>query len=357
MQQKEMRYCQIMRNSRFDIIKGVACIAVVLIHYTFPGFFGDWVKVFCRFAVPFFFCVSGYYLFDFNSDKVDAESIVRKIKKLTSILVWSTIFYGFVYYFAVHCPKGGLSIASYIERYINAKTLLYMFLCNTGLFNLALWFIGALIYCYITVLLVFNTKKRLYFSWVLILPLLGVMSITQEFAGVAGFKWNLIPISGVKPIPYFQLSCCFLCRALPFFLLGTVLRAFSKIIKEWKIPDWIFLFGAFVSGVISILEFKLLNGRVAQFYIGSYLMALSLCLWAIRGGGSDKFIKLAWIGRELSMLVYILHIAVGIGVSRLVKGIGVALAWYGWINPIIVIVMSIGLSFVIYKLGRLIKNM
>ena len=171
------------------------------------------------------------------------------------------------------------------------------------------------------------------------------------------FKWNFIPISGVKPIPYFQLSCCFLCRALPFFLLGTVLRAFSKKIKEWKTPDWIFLFVAFVSGVIAILEFKLLNGRVAQFYIGSYLMALSLCLWAIREGGSDKFIKLAWVGRELSMLVYILHIAVGIGVSRLVKGIGVALAWYGWINPIIVIVGSIGLSFVIYKLGRLIKNM
>jgi hypothetical protein len=86
-------------------------------------------------------------------------------------------------------------------------------------------------------------------------------------------------------------------------------------------------------------------------------MALSLCLWAIRGGGSDKFIKLAWIGRELSMLVYILHIAVGIGVSRLIKGAGVTLAWYVWINPIIVIVGSIGLSFVIYKLGRLIKNM
>lgn len=357
MQQKEMRYCQIMRNSRFDIIKGVACIAVVLIHYTFPGFFGDWVKVFCRFAVPFFFCVSGYYLFDFNSDKVDAESIVRKIKKLTSILVWSTIFYGFVYYFAVHCPKGGLSIASYIERYINAKTLLYMFLCNTGLFNLALWFIGALIYCYITVLLVFNTKKRLYFSWVLILPLLGVMSITQEFAVVAGFKWNLIPISGVKPIPYFQLSCCFLCRALPFFLAGTFLRAYSDAIKKWKCPNWILLLFATLGGVISACEYSLLGGRIAQFYMGSYLTALSLCLWAIRGGCANNFSKLAWMGRELSMLVYVMHIAVGIGVSRLAEACGgFRLTWYGWINPVLVVAGSIGVSVVLHKLGGLRKR-
>uniref|UniRef100_UPI003FA49461 acyltransferase family protein n=1 Tax=Enterocloster clostridioformis TaxID=1531 RepID=UPI003FA49461 len=44
-----------------DCIKGAACIAVVLIHYNFPGYLGIIIKTLSRFAVPFFFGVSGYY--------------------------------------------------------------------------------------------------------------------------------------------------------------------------------------------------------------------------------------------------------------------------------------------------------
>lgn len=345
------------RNAGFDVVKGVACIAVVLIHYTFPGVLGAWIKAFCRFAVPFFFCVSGYFLFDFRSEKVDMESVVAKIKKLLFLFAWATLLYVFVYYCALYRNHGWLPFGTFLERYINASSLLYLFLCNTGLFNLGLWFISALIYCYGTVLLFFSTRKRLHLSWLVILPLLGLMIVTQEFAEVAGFKWNHIPIPGVKPIPYFQLSCCFLCRALPFFLAGTFLRAYSDAIKKWKCPNWILLLFATLGGVISACEYSLLGGRIAQFYMGSYLTALSLCLWAIRGGCANNFSKLAWMGRELSMLVYVMHIAVGIGVSRLAEACGgFRLTWYGWINPVLVVAGSIGVSVVLHKLGGLRKR-
>lgn len=48
-------------NSRMNsigVIKGLACIAVVFIHYNFPGNLGIAVKSFCRFGVPVFFFVS-----------------------------------------------------------------------------------------------------------------------------------------------------------------------------------------------------------------------------------------------------------------------------------------------------------
>ena len=46
------------RHSNIDVLKAISCIAVVLIHYNFPGGWGTTVKTICRVGVPFFFFVS-----------------------------------------------------------------------------------------------------------------------------------------------------------------------------------------------------------------------------------------------------------------------------------------------------------
>lgn len=51
------------RNHALDFVKGVACIAVVFMHCEFPGRLGTLVQCLVRFAVPFFFMVSGYFCF------------------------------------------------------------------------------------------------------------------------------------------------------------------------------------------------------------------------------------------------------------------------------------------------------
>lgn len=53
---KQYNYCM-------DFLKGIACILVVFIHVKFPGDFGQAVQAIARFAVPFFFMVSGYYCY------------------------------------------------------------------------------------------------------------------------------------------------------------------------------------------------------------------------------------------------------------------------------------------------------
>ena len=49
------------RWDSIDFIKGLACIAVVLIHVNFPWPLGNPVKVCSRFAVPLFLVVSGFF--------------------------------------------------------------------------------------------------------------------------------------------------------------------------------------------------------------------------------------------------------------------------------------------------------
>jgi surface polysaccharide O-acyltransferase-like enzyme len=42
------------RKGAFDVIKGIACFAVVLIHFNVKGEIGEVVKAAARFAVPTF---------------------------------------------------------------------------------------------------------------------------------------------------------------------------------------------------------------------------------------------------------------------------------------------------------------
>ncbi len=49
-----------MRNRTFDLFKWAAALFVLLLHVPFPGDVGGTVRMFARWAVPFFFMVSGY---------------------------------------------------------------------------------------------------------------------------------------------------------------------------------------------------------------------------------------------------------------------------------------------------------
>ena len=66
---KQYNYCM-------DFLKGIACIFVVFIHVKFPGNFGQSVQAIARFAVPFFFMVSGYYCY-----RKDYQGVIGGAKK------------------------------------------------------------------------------------------------------------------------------------------------------------------------------------------------------------------------------------------------------------------------------------
>lgn len=54
------------RNWRFDYLKGICCVIVVLFHCPFPGIIGDAIIYGLRFPVPLFFMITGYYCYARN---------------------------------------------------------------------------------------------------------------------------------------------------------------------------------------------------------------------------------------------------------------------------------------------------
>mgnify|MGYP002224052531 FL=1 len=70
-----------MRNRTFDLFKWAAALFVLLLHVPFPGDVGGTVRMFARWAVPFFFMVSGYFTYG-AVQRQDAGRLVRRIWRL-----------------------------------------------------------------------------------------------------------------------------------------------------------------------------------------------------------------------------------------------------------------------------------
>ena len=71
---------QKIKNHTLDILKVVCSILIVFNHCVFPGTTGEIIKAFSRIAVPIFFLISGYYVF--NNPK---EKVLKKCKRIFKI--------------------------------------------------------------------------------------------------------------------------------------------------------------------------------------------------------------------------------------------------------------------------------
>lgn len=58
-------------NVSLNILKGIACFNVVMIHCTFPGAIGKIISGLARFAVPLFFAISGYYIYSRKQREIE----------------------------------------------------------------------------------------------------------------------------------------------------------------------------------------------------------------------------------------------------------------------------------------------
>lgn len=75
-----------------NIVKLVASYMVVFIHVSFPGQFGIDIVYLARFAVPFFFIVSGYFSYNsFNLKNI--KKIDKKIQTTGLLYLESIGFY------------------------------------------------------------------------------------------------------------------------------------------------------------------------------------------------------------------------------------------------------------------------
>jgi len=100
------------RNYSIDILKFICAILVVFLHT--DCVYHDYILPLTRCAVPCFFMISGYLLF--NDGDIEISRLKRSTRNILHIIVWSTLLFA-CYKEAVAIHQGSVYIPSLRELF------------------------------------------------------------------------------------------------------------------------------------------------------------------------------------------------------------------------------------------------
>lgn len=209
---KNMKKYEKRQNEMLNVLKGLACICVVLLHCELPTILGHMIHCICRFAVPLFFAISGYFIYDDNKTVVKGK-IPRKIIHIFKLLLGTELLYlvrYFIEYFIRTRSIGGISIW-FVEKFTLKNVIEFLAFQKTIIGDVS-WFLVALIYCYI--ITYFIAGKNNWYRSVAIAPILLGLNI---------FIGELCPFFLDYAIPWYWCSN-FTLLGLPCFILGGYIR-------------------------------------------------------------------------------------------------------------------------------------
>lgn len=334
------------RNQIVDIEKIIAAYFIVFLHFSFPGNIGRVTFSIARFAVPFFFIISGFFYYKTDKDK-QKSSTKRKIKHIAILLLVSEILAflnkTIIYYSCKHTFLYNMKsmILSSIQNYRVEKWRAISF---TPLFNYSAWFLAQLIVVYLIYALL--TK-------------LSALKLSKWFAlGSFIFGFLLIRICFIAKIqlpPYLDYFILFM--GYPFFSFGYFLNNYKRNINKNKCTPFvlttIILFGCIMTYYESLIF------KTANLFLGSILINIALCLIFITY--SDYSIKtkigklMCSLGNKISLYIYILHTFVGYYVIKIINKISNKMI-FNYLKPLLICLITTLISIIIYQINTMIKK-
>lgn len=249
------------------------------------------VRSLSGFAIPAFYILSGFYVLDTKREERMAKTL-RKIKR-------TALCFGVVFLFYVLLNVGLMFLTNTITITFSKRMIFEFVVMNLWPLPIGdnIWFIQAMLYAYI-VIFVLDKLKLMKFYRILLIILFVFMLLTGEFSGVIRFS---------NPLGYPYIPGNWLTRALPYILLGKLLRDKKKKLEETKF--WKYLIAFVVGGVLVILELLILvwtkTLRYEAHMIGFAIMAVAVCGLAISIplGTANRVIH---FDSAISGLIYIL---------------------------------------------------
>ena len=314
-------------NNSIDFLKGIACVFVVFMHCEFPGVTGIAVQAISRFCVPFFFMVSGYFCFSPHAQVVNTQSsenqtrwkrIKKKVLHIGKITLYASLFY-LAFILLQH-------LVFHNQNFIITKSDIF----NWVVFNAPkviasqYWFLFALLYAY----LFYGILERFHllrFSYILAGILFVVYICLAQGAHLIGYK-----------IPNMMYRN-WLVEAFPYFMLGHWIHENQdKIALSNKTLISIIV----VTTLLCWVE-RWIMGRDFGVNIVTIPQVFALFVYGVKNPTRHEGV-IQKLGRDCSMLIYILHPAIWRSIIIVYQRMGLSenlAALY--IMPILVLGLSI----------------
>ena len=273
--------------------------------------------------------ITGY----FYSDIVAQNRGKKQLKKIFFLAVEANILF-FIWNIALDILRRE-DIISYIQSIFTGKNLLEFLALNESPLAGHLWYLGAILYVLVIVLLVgrFNCKKVLYY-------LTPVLLIVDLIFG----KYSLLIFH--REFPYILVRN-FLCVGIPYFCIGNLIRE-KGILKKWNkkvLQVLIIVFAVTSLAERFVLENAGLNAT-RDHYISTTFLAICLFVYTFKSNWHNT--ELAVIGRKYSTWLYIIH-PIFITVFAIITGkLGIK-SIYKYVAPIVVYCATLMFLIVLQK--------
>ena len=286
-------------NICLDFIKGIACIFVVFMHCEFPGLMGIAVQSISRFSVPFFFMVSGYFCFkpflqkaDYSGQEYEIvkkqrrQVIIKKVEHIAKITLYASLFYlAFVLLQQVFFQNKSFTIT---WRNVFFWVVFNVPKVVAGQY----WFLFALLYVYVFYGILERVNLR-RFAYILAAFMFVVYIVMAQGLHLGGVK-----------IP----NCFYrnwLIEGFPFFLVGHWIHENKETINISNGMLWFII----ISTTFLCLVERWFMGRDFGVNIVTIPQVFALFIYGVQNPTRHEG-TLQKLGRDCSMLVYIIHPAV-----------------------------------------------
>lgn len=283
------------RNYSIDILKTICCFLIIIIHISWN--FKEEILPLTRCAVPCFFMISGFFLY--QKDGIDLCKIKHTIKHILYVTLWaSLLFFLWCEYTNIACNN-----CFFIPP---IRSICSWLVCNNYPFSYHLWYLYAYIYVLLLILFVEKYKKWNYLF--LSIPILLSANVVFYF----------LPFFNIHfPLPIYRN---FLFIGLPFFALGSLIKKNFNLIPIGK--SSVLIVALLILNLSTLLEAMFLTNHGQnpnrEIYLSTPFLSIFMFLLFL----SIKVPRPNWlakIGKRDSLWIYILHpifIVVVFSVSR-----------------------------------------
>ncbi len=265
------------RSAGIDLFRFIGAFFIVLLHSEYGDLstsFENVIRLSARWAVPFFFIVSGYFLAPKMQNRdLPLAKIENSLMRMIWILLVSSVFY--------------FLLNTYFTKALSFS--IEQFLTGT---NFHLWFLGSLIFGFLSIWFIYRLNKGKY-MYIISITILIIALYTDIYDVVLG---------QTQPYELFRFLL-----SIPF-MFGGILLAKLRFVQR----SWIFyLLLVAASFAITLLEVYHLNQYYGldwwepQLTIGSVIMAYGIFALSLQiKVKPNLFSKM---GAQYSLLVYLYH--------------------------------------------------
>lgn len=291
------------QNEWIYFFKGVACFAVICLHSIYDtDTIALYVRALCRFAVPFFFMVTGYFSF-LSSERKKNEKFLRKAEEMLKMGLEVATFYFLVQLAICLFGDGGNTVNELLQRVFSIEALLNWLYFNVDPMINILWFIFAMGYVY-GILYIIELKNSYKIAYRVIIPLLFV----HFFCGAGQ---TLLGYDNAVPVYYYRNYLFF---ALPLTLLGHWLHQCEDYIIS-RVSRKLLLVCIILGELLALIEACFVGNQ--ELYVGSVLTSSCMILFSVLETKRKPWVLIADLGRKYSLYVYILQIFAAIVLQKI----------------------------------------